>query len=163
MGTSFARFGVAGALFNYQQRRLKSYEEGIRTVDIEEDKIKYNNISTDLKKLSKNAPLEKTIFLFHSPPYNTNLDRANLDGKKVDSAPLDIHVGSIAIQQFIDKNQPFLTLHGHVHESYNLTKKWREKKGRTYCFSAANHNSDLVIIKFDTNNLEKSSRKIVKI
>ena len=140
-----------------------SPEEGLRTVDIALDEIKYNYISTDLKKLSKNAPVEKTIFLFHSPPYNSNLDRAALDGKNVDHAPVDVHIGSIAITQFIEKRQPFLTLHGHVHESYSLTKKWSEKKGKTYCYSAANHDSDLVIIRFNTKDLEKSIRSVVKI
>jgi len=139
-----------------------SPEEGIRTVDVSNDTIRYSTISQDLKTLMKNSPVEKTIFLFHSPPYNSNLDRAALDNKSVDHAPLDIHVGSIAIQRFIDKKQPFLTLHGHVHESVSLTGIWKEKKGKTFSFSAAHEHSELAIIRFDTNDLENASRELVK-
>ena len=140
-----------------------SPEEGMRTVDVGSDEIRYSTISADLKKLSKNAPIDKTIFLFHSPPYNSNLDRAALDGESYDHAPLDVHIGSIAIQRFIEKSQPFLTLHGHVHESYSLTKIWKEKTGKTLSFQAANHNSDLAIIRFDTDDLEKATRDLVKV
>jgi len=29
----------------------------------------------------------------------------------------DMHVGSFAVRQFIEKYQPHLTLHGHIHET----------------------------------------------
>jgi len=140
-----------------------SPEEGMRTVDVEFDRMRYSTIAADLKNLSKNAPVDKTIFLFHSPPYDSNLDRAALDGETYDHAPLDVHIGSIAIQKFIEKSQPLLTLHGHVHESYSLTKIWKEKNGKTYSFQAANHNSDLAVIRFDTDDLEKATRDLVKV
>jgi len=41
--------------------------------------------------------------VLHSPPYDTGLDRAALDGRSVDHAPLDVHVGSIAIRRFIER------------------------------------------------------------
>ena len=138
-----------------------SPEDGIRTTKIPEDQIRYSTISEDLKVLSKNAPVEKTIFLFHSPPYKTNLDRADLDGKKVDHVSVDVYVGSIAIKRFIDSKQPFLTLHGHVHESTRLTGKWKEKFGRTYSFSAAHDGKELAVVKFDTENLEKATRILI--
>jgi len=140
-----------------------SPEKGIRTVQEKPDKIKYSTISEDLDKLSKNAPVEKTIFLFHSPPYKTNLDRAALDGKMVDHAPLDVNVGSIAIKRFIEKKHPFLTLHGHIHESVSLTGKWVEKFKKTYAFSAAHNGPELAIVFFDTNYLEKANRELIVI
>jgi Icc-related predicted phosphoesterase len=138
-----------------------SPEEGFRTFEISKDEIRYSTISEDLNNLSKNAPVDKTIFLFHSPPYKTNLDRADLDGKKVDHVPVDVYVGSIAIKRFIDKNQPFLTLHGHVHETVRLTGKWKEKFGQTYSYSAAHDGKELAIIKFDTENLENAVRLLI--
>ena len=140
-----------------------SPESGIRTVVINEDKIRLSTISEDLEMLSENAPVEKTIFLFHSPPYNSYLDRTKLDGKKVDQAPLDVHVGSIAIQRFIDKKQPLLTLHGHVHESARLTGYWKQKFGRTFSYSAAHDGPELALIRFDTNDLENASREIIDV
>ena len=139
-----------------------SPEEGQRTTKISKDIICYSTISQDLEKLTKNSQLEKTIFIFHSPPYNSNLDKADLEGKMVDHAPVDVHVGSIAIKRFIEKKQPFLTLHGHVHETVRLTGEWKERRGKTFSFSAAHDGIELAVIRFDTNDLEKASREIIK-
>jgi len=138
-----------------------SPEKGIRTIEISKDKIRYETIAEDLNKLSKNASFEKTIFLFHSPPYNSNLDRADLDGKMVDHAPIDVHVGSIAIQRFIKKNQPLLTLHGHVHESARITGFWKEKFGNTYSFNAAYDGTELALVRFRTDDLENATRVLI--
>jgi len=138
-----------------------SPEKGVRTIDVSEDKIRYSTIAEDLKELSKKAPVEKTIFLFHSPPYNSNLDRADLDDKMVDHAPIDVHIGSIAIQRLIKKKQPLLTLHGHVHESTRITGHWKEKFGKTYSFNAAHDGSELALIRFRTDDLENATRVLV--
>lgn len=138
-----------------------SPEEGARTFDVDIDQIKYSTISEDLEKLSKNKNIDKTIFLFHSPPYNSFLDRALLDGKNVDHAPVDVHVGSIAIRNFIEKKQPFLTLHGHVHETVSLTGHWMEKIGKTFSFSACHDGKELAVVLFDTEDLENAVRILV--
>ena len=140
-----------------------SPEEGFRTLDIDEDKIKHSTISEDLRELSKNSPVEKTIFLFHSPPYNSNLDRSSLDNEMVDHVPVDVHLGSIGIKRFIEKKQPMLTLHGHIHESVKLTGTWKEKIGKTFSFSAAHDGPELALIKFNTYNLDKAKRDIIDI
>jgi len=138
-----------------------SPEKGIRTIDVSEDKMRYSTINEDLKELAKKAPVEKTIFLFHSPPYNSNLDRADLDDKMVDHAPFDVHIGSIAIQRFIKKKQPLLTLHGHVHESTRITGYWKEKIGKTYSFNAAHDGSELALVRFRTDDLENATRVLI--
>jgi Icc-related predicted phosphoesterase len=140
-----------------------SPEGGVRTVEAHKDKIRYETIAEDLKKLSKNALVEKTIFLFHSPPYKSYLDRADLDGKLVDHAPIDVHVGSIAIQRFIKKKQPLLTLHGHVHESARLTGYWKERFGKTYSFTAAHDGSELALVRFKTDDLENATRTLIMV
>ena len=60
----------------------------------------------------QNNHLSRAVFLFHTPPYNTGLDRAALDGKKVNYVDLDVHVGSIAVRRFIESKQPLLTCTG---------------------------------------------------
>jgi Icc-related predicted phosphoesterase len=140
-----------------------SLEQGKRTVDVPLDEIKYSTIAEDLEKLSKQSPSGKTIYLFHSPPYHSCLDRADLQGKKVDHAPMDVHVGSIAIQRFIKTHQPLLTLHGHVHESVRITGLWKEKIGRTYSFTAAHHGPELAVVRFDTNHLENAIRELLPV
>jgi len=138
-----------------------SPEEGIRTIDISKDKIRYDTIVADLKKLAKNTPVEKTIFLFHSPPYNSFLDRAELDGKMIDHVHADVHVGSIAIQRFIKNKQPLITLHGHVHESTRLTGHWKQKFGKTYSFNAAHDGPELALIRFKDDDLKNATRVLI--
>jgi Icc-related predicted phosphoesterase len=70
-------------------------------------------------------------------------------------------VGSIAIQRFIEKKQPFLTLHGHIHESVRLSGKWMEQKGKTYSFSAVHDGPELALIVFDTDHLKNASRTLI--
>jgi hypothetical protein len=133
-------------------------EDGIHSVTYNPDEIKFGTIKEDLEKLVQNAQPEKTIFLFHAPPYNTHLDRANLDGKFVDHAPVDVHIGSIAIREFIKTYRPAITLHGHVHESVKLTGQWMQRFDRTYSFSAAESNDVLSIVSFDPREPENSKR-----
>jgi len=130
--------------------------EGFRTLEPEED-IEYSTIKIDLEELVRDEELSKTIFLFHSPPYKTKLDRAALDDVMIDHVPMDVHVGSIAIKRFIEDKQPLLTLHGHIHESTKITGSWNEQIGSTYCFNAATDDNSLSIIKF---NIEELGRAI---
>jgi len=122
--------------------------EGFRTTDLTND-IEYGTIQKDLEELTKDEDLSKAVFLFHSPPYKTFLDRAALDGKMVDYAPVDVNVGSIAIKRFIEEKQPLLTLHGHVHESTRLTGQWFQSFNQTVSFNGAHDGPELSIIKFD--------------
>jgi len=138
-----------------------SPEEGMRTVPVEDDFLKYKTIQKDLDHLAGNENLEKAIFLFHSPPYMTKLDRAALDGKMIDHVPLDVHVGSIAIRRFIEKRQPLLTLHGHVHESARLSDAWRDRIGNTHLFSAAHEGPQLALVRFDPDRLEEATRTLL--
>ena len=88
-------------------------------------------------------------------------DLADLADKMVDHAPLDPHIGSIAIQRFIQERQPLLTLHGHVHESRRLTGRWREQSGRTTSFNAANDGPELALVRFDPADLMQASLELI--
>jgi len=140
-----------------------SPENGTKTVEISEYEKRYKTIEDDLKILSKKSPPEKTIYLFHSPPYETNLDRAELDGKKVDHAPVDVHIGSIAIKRFIEKRNPYITLHGHVHETVEMTGNWKEKIGNSFSFTGVHNGSELALIEFDTDSPEKATRTLIDV
>jgi Icc-related predicted phosphoesterase len=105
--------------------------------------------------------MERGVFLFHSPPYKTFLDRAALDGKLFDHVPLDVHVGSIAIMRFIEERQPWLTLHGHIHESSSITGFWQQRFGRTMAFSAAWDGPELALVDFDLENPSAAIRHLL--
>jgi len=138
-----------------------SPEEGMRTFPVSKNSLKYSTIEKDLDELTRNENLENAIFLFHAPPYKTKLDRAALNGKVIDHIPLDVHVGSIAIQRFIKNRQPLLTLHGHVHESSRLSRSWRDFIGKTHMFTAAYDGPELALVRFDPKNLEKAMRELI--
>lgn len=133
--------------------------EGYRTVEPDYD-TDYSTIQQDIEKLTANDNLDKAVFLFHTPPYQSLLDRAELDGKKFEHVPLDAHVGSIAVQRFIEKKQPMLTLHGHIHESTRLTGHWKQEFGKTLSFNAAHDGPGLSIIKFKIDNPSDCERLI---
>jgi Icc-related predicted phosphoesterase len=138
-----------------------SPEEGWHSVNVPKHELKYSTIEKDLKTLVGDKKLTNTIFLFHSPPYQTNLDRADLDGKKVDHVPLDVNVGSIAIRRFIESKQPAITLHGHVHESARITGTWKDKIGKTHLFTAAHDGPELALIRFNKDHPEESTRELI--
>ncbi len=138
-----------------------SPEEGIRSIPVEEHKIKWGTIERDLDELAKTDDLHDAVFLFHAPPYDTCLDRAALDGKFVDHVPLDLHIGSIAIRRFIEARQPLITLHGHVHEAARLTGEWKTKLGRTLCFGAAHDGPELAIVRFNLSAPDQATRELV--
>ena len=66
---------------------------------------------------------DKCIFNFHAPPYDTPLDLA--PELSEDLTPVMsraggfkmIHVGSKSVRTAIEKYQPLIGLHGHIHES----------------------------------------------
>jgi len=138
-----------------------SPEEGQRTVPVDADTVRYGTIAADLERLTEDREMDRAILLFHSPPYRTVLDRAGLDGQSVDHVPLDVHVGSIAIQRFIEARQPLLTLHGHIHEAPRLTGEWRVQIGRTHCFTAAHDGPELALVRFDPDDLENATRELL--
>jgi Icc-related predicted phosphoesterase len=67
------------------------------------------------------VPSAPWVFVVHAPPRDTNLDRA------FGAEPY----GSQAIREAIEKHQPLLSLHGHIHESPTVTGHWRDTLGAT--------------------------------
>jgi Icc-related predicted phosphoesterase len=138
-----------------------SPEQGGRSVPCPESEIRYSTIQKDLDSLAGDLDLEKTVFLFHGPPFETNLDRVANDGKMVDHVPLDLHVGSIAVRRFIEQRQPLVTLHGHIHESARLTGSWRDRIGRTEVFGAAHDGAELALVRFGLEDPASASRELL--
>jgi len=138
-----------------------SPEEGLRSVPVTDDEARYSTIGHDLETLAGAHDLADAVFLFHAPPYRTVLDRAALDGVKVDHVELDLHIGSIAVRRFIEVRQPLLTLHGHVHESARLTGSWSTRIGRTVALSAAHDGPELALVSFDLEDPESAARELI--
>lgn len=102
---------------------------------------KEKTMTKDLEKLAMKSDPKKTVYVMHAPPLGTSLDVIH-SGE---------HVGSSAFREFIRKNQPYLTLHGHIHESPEMTGNWKDAIGSTVCVNPGDEN----ILVFDMNNLEE--------
>lgn len=94
-------------------------------------------IQTDLDALWKTpaAPPERTVWMVHTPPYNTCLD-VLASGS---------HVGSVALTKQIGRTLPLLTLHGHIHETVDITGKFLETIGSSPCYAAGNKHKALSV------------------
>jgi len=67
----------------------------------------------------------RAIFNLHCPPYKSGLDEApaiDADLKLLHGGRALRPVGSTAVRQAIEKHQPLLSLHGHIHESKGAIK-----------------------------------------
>jgi len=82
-------------------------------------------IRIDLGNLPKPKHFKKVIYVMHSPPLGTQLDLTQ--GRK--------HVGSGSITAFIQENQPPVTLHGHIHESPEVSGNYIDRIGETLCIN----------------------------
>jgi len=67
--------------------------------------------------------MSHSIYVIHMPPSRLGLDVC-ANGSEV---------GSKAIHNFLERNQPLLSLHGHIHESPETSGKWRAKLGNALC------------------------------
>jgi Icc-related predicted phosphoesterase len=95
---------------------------------------------------SKVTNMHTCIFNFHCPPYNSSLDFAPQVDDQMrtimdQGAGLRmIPVGSKAVREAIEKHQPLLSLHGHIHES-----KGACKIGRTVCLNAGSEYTEGIL------------------
>jgi Icc-related predicted phosphoesterase len=84
---------------------------------------------------------ENVIFNFHVPPYGYALDLCpKLDSQMRMAAEERIHAGSLGAKQVIEKYQPLLSLHGHIHES-----RGAQKAGRTLMINPGSEYSEGIL------------------
>jgi Icc-related predicted phosphoesterase len=131
-----SKLGYSRHIYHYSNKGILSVEKDDRTT-----------IEDDLKDLAKKTNPKKTIFVIHSPPWNTRLDVVNPDGA---------HIGSKAVREFINKKQPLLTLHGHAHESFEISGQFMEIMGKTIAINpGSEYDKDkLNAVIFDIYNLK---------
>lgn len=127
--------------FDFDDKTPSQFFEEIRTVEKES-----GTIHDDLEKLKKLSNPKKTIYVIHAPPFNTKLDVITTKA----------HVGSKALREFIEKEQPLLALHGHIHESPKMSGSWQDKIGDTICVNVGSSypRDRLNCIVIDVDNLD---------
>lgn len=86
-------------------------------------------IREDLARVAGAMDPQKTIYLFHTPPYGCNLDLAYNEE----------HIGSSAVREFLHQvgksGKETISLHGHVHEAAAKTGTIVNRFGSVYSFN----------------------------
>jgi Icc-related predicted phosphoesterase len=80
-------------------------------------------IEDEMKSLINPHDMRKAIYVIHMPPEKSGLDECG-NGTKV---------GSKAIYSFLMKHQPLISLHGHIHESPEVSGRWYATINNTLC------------------------------
>ena len=98
--------------------------------------------------ISQLKNVKSAIFNFHAPPYQTKLDDAPLLDKDLNpiiqgGSVVMVPVGSKAVKKVIEKHQPFLGLHGHIHEAAGSMKI-----GKTYCVNPGSEYAEGIVRAF---------------
>jgi len=104
----------------YLGRPLDCGPKGLEEIpDIEKYFIKKGTIENDLKNI--HVITDKTIMATHAPPWSLDLDVCR-GGRRV---------GSKSVYDWIKNEKPLVVLSGHIHESYDVSKVWKAKIGKT--------------------------------
>jgi hypothetical protein len=128
-----------------------------REVSEDELRNKIDTMSTKVKDM------KSCVFNFHCPPYDSHLDTAPIldadmrpttSGGSVMSGP----VGSKAIREAIEKYQPMLGLHGHIHECAG-----ESKIGRTVCANPGSEYQSGILRAYLVNIDEKGVKSLLRV
>lgn len=106
---------------------------------------KLPTIEDELNQLVHPRDMAHSVYVIHMPPFKLGLDKCSHGGE----------VGSKAIYNFLQKYQPKLSLHGHIHESPEVSGRWYAKLDNTICIQPGQLDGftyvtiDLSTMKFD--------------
>jgi uncharacterized protein len=101
------------------------------------------SIAEALAALAQRSDPQHTIYVCHTPPFDTPLD----------SMPRGRHVGSKALRAFIELHAPPLTLHGHIHESPELSGRYAAQLGPTWSINPGHDPRRFQAVTLDTDDL----------
>lgn len=139
--------------WNYCLEGFRGALQGWNKFHFTETMERENSIQKDLKKKVFIKEPEKTVYVIHTPPDDTHLDQ-RYDGS---------HVGSMAVRLFIEEHQPYLTLHGHIHETVAVSGDFKDIIGTSMSLSAGNDDfgKDLTILIFNLYDLRTTKRRVI--
>ncbi len=131
-----------------RQRCTACVSQGAKivVVDPEQYFASVMSIEEELEELPTARDYRKTVYVMHSPPFRTNLDRL-FDGR---------WIGSQAIRAFVEKYQPYLTLHGHIHESSEISGTYWDRIGKTICINPGQSTEELYAVVFELEDITET-------
>ncbi|TWT42205.1 Calcineurin-like phosphoesterase [Phycisphaerae bacterium RAS1] len=108
------------------------------------------SIAEDLDAIQ--PPAGRWILVCHAPPFDSKLDRL---------PHLDFPIGSQAVRRFISRTRPAIALHGHIHESPQVTGDFRDHVGGVLCVNPGQGRDELHAVLFDSDDPERTLRHSV--
>lgn len=107
-------------------------------------------IEEELRSLAAMGDPKRTVYVVHTPPADTKLDVIwNRD-----------HIGSHALRAFFEEAVPPLGLHGHVHESPEMTGSMTDTVGKTLCINPGASLQELNAVLFDLADPAGTLRRV---
>jgi Icc-related predicted phosphoesterase len=120
-------------------------------------------LMTKLEKMVSNVKnMKDALFCLHCPPFESQIDQAPLLDKNMrpvmeGGRPVIVPVGSKSVRAIIEKCQPLLGLHGHIHEC----RGWMNI-GRTQCMNPGSEYTEGILsaylIEIDGDKIRKLQR-----
>ncbi len=95
------------------------------------------------------TPSGPWILIAHAPPHDSALDR--LPG-------VEHPIGSRAVRRFIAERRPTAALHGHVHESPEVTGRFVDTIAGVPCINPGQSHERLYAVVFDSDDISGSVR-----
>lgn len=153
------RARIDGKGFEFPKQLGKQYLSSPNGLKRIQDWVSYAStlptIEEELNRLTKPKTMANSIYVIHTPPSKLSLDMVS-DGRTV---------GSNSVYNFLKDNQPLLSLHGHIHESPDVSGKWCSKLKKTICIQpgqSAHYEEYLVYVTIDLKTLEIERFKVKK-
>ena len=144
------RHKLSYSLKDRNMKGFKSSASGWTPMKFSDKDKDESSIEKDLSDKLYRENSENTVYIVHSPPHATNLDM--IHGGE--------HVGSFAIKQFIKEVGPKATLHGHIHETVDISGRFKNNIGKSVCLSPGNdHTAEkLAILVLDLYKPDEAER-----
>jgi Icc-related predicted phosphoesterase len=95
-------------------------------------------------------PADPWVFVVHAPPHASKLDQAFGNNSW----------GSRAVRQALERLQPLLSLHGHIHESPMVSGSFRDTIGKTTAINPGQSSAELCYAAIE---LDVANQKLTKL
>jgi Icc-related predicted phosphoesterase len=124
----------------------------VRKADPREHFTRLPSMAQDLAAAAAPAS-DRWILVAHAPPHDSKLDW-------LPNVPYP--VGSRAVRAFIETRRPLLSLHGHIHESPEITGEYAVTVGSTLAVNPGQSPTRLQAVVFDTDAPRETLRRTVQ-
>jgi Icc-related predicted phosphoesterase len=105
-------------------------------------------IEEELSRLPEPRDSARAVYVLHGPPSGLGLDVCRGGAA----------VGSPATRAFLERRQPLLSLHGHIHESPEESGSWKATIGRTVCIQPGQSADGLTVVAGDLETMRFERR-----